>query len=250
MFSSKEFRTIARDKLRGKWGRAALVTILAMLLGAVAFSGPTSSTSVPAEQIAETMESGGSFMDGFSSSISDSLGIDIAKPVLTGAFVGAGLLGLVRALVGAAVSLGYHKYFTDLVLYNKAGIVGVLFDHFGIFFKAVGLELFMGFFIGLWSLLFFIPGIIASYRYAMASYIMAEHPEVGIREAVNMSKQMMAGHKGRLFGLHFSFFGWALLSALTLGIGDIWLNPYMKTAEAAFYIERTGRGIPMAGAEQ
>ncbi|MBQ6704092.1 MAG: DUF975 family protein, partial [Clostridia bacterium] len=49
-----------------------------------------------------------------------------------------------------------------------------------------------------------------------------------------------------LFGLNFSFIGWAMLSALTFGIGNLWLNPYMNTAFAAFYIERTGRGIPMA----
>lgn len=246
MFSSKEFRTIARDKLRGKWGRSVLVSFLAALLGATSLGGYTSSSSVQTEQVVEGMQSGMGLMESFAASLSELSGLNITAPVLTGAFVGAGIFGLVMALVGAAVSLGYHKYFTDLVLYNRAGSVGVLFDRFNIFFKAVGLQLFMGLFIGLWACLFFIPGIIASYRYALAPYYMAENPDIGIREAVNMSKQTMAGHKGRLFGLHISFIGWALLSALTLGIGDLWLNPYMKTAEAAFYIERTGRGIPMA----
>ena len=246
MFSSKEFKTIARDKLRGKWGRSVLVSFIAALLGAGTFGSSGGSSSAQTQQITEGMESGMGFMESFANSISQASGLNITAPVLTGVFVGAGILGIVLSLVGAAVTLGHNKYYIDLVLYNKKDQVGVLFDRFGIFFKAVGLKIYMGFFVLLWSLLFIIPGIVASYRYSMAPYIMAENPDIGIREAVNMSKQMMAGHKGRLFGLHWSFFGWALLCALTLGIGNLWLNPYMNAAQAAFYIERTGRGIPMA----
>ena len=246
MFSSKEFRTIARDKLRGKWGRSVLVSFLAALLGAASFSGSSGGNSAQTEQIVEGINSGMSFMESIAASMSQMSGLNITAPMLTGIFVGAGVLSFVLFLVGSAVILGHNKYYIDLVLHNKMNSVGVLFDRFGIFFKAVGLQLFMGLFVFLWSLLLFIPGIVASYRYSMAPYIMAEHPEVGIREAVNMSKQMMDGHKGRLFGLKLSFIGWALLSALTFGIGSLWLNPYMNTAFAAFYIERTGRGIPMA----
>jgi len=246
MFSSKEFRTIARDKLRGKWGRSVLVSFLAALLGAASFGGSSGGSSAQTEQVAEGVQSGMSLMESFAASISQSTGLNITAPMLTGIFVGAGVLSFVLFLVGSAVSLGHNKYYIDLVLHNRADSVGVLFDRFGIFFKAVGLQLFMGFFVLLWSLLFIIPGIVAGFRYSMAPYIMAEHPEVGIREAVNMSKQMMAGHKGRLFGLHFSFIGWALLSSLTFGIGGLWLTPYENAAYAAFYIERTGRGIPMA----
>lgn len=245
MFSSKEFRSIARDKLKGKWGRSVLVSFLAALLGAGSFvsSGGSSSHT---EQITEGMESGMGLMESLAASLSEISGLTVTVSMLTGVFIGAGMLGLVLFLVGSAVSLGHNKYYIDLVLHNKKGSAGVLFDRFDIFFKAVGLRLFMSFFVFLWSLLLFIPGIIASYRYSMAPYIMAEHPEMSIREAVNLSKQMMSGHKGRLFGLHISFIGWALLSAFTFGIGNLWLNPYINAAQSAFYIERTGRGIPMA----
>lgn len=247
MFSSKEFRAIARDKLKGKWGRSVLVSFIAALLGVGSAGGSSGgSSSAQTQQVAEGVSSGMTVMESISSAISQSTGLNITVPVLTGVFVGAGVLAIVLSLVGAAVTLGHNKYYIDLVLHNKKDSVGVLFDRFDIFFKAVGLQIFIGFFVFLWSLLFIIPGIIAGFRYSMAPYIMAEHPEVGIREAVNMSKQMMAGHKGRLFGLSLSFIGWALLSALTLGIGSLWLTPYMNAAFAAFYIERTGRGIPMA----
>ena len=60
-------------------------------------------------------------------------------------------------------------------------------------------------------------------------------------EAIEQSKVMMAGNKGRLFCLQFSFIGWYLLAALTAGVGSIFLAPYTKAAETAFYLDLTGR---------
>lgn len=45
----------------------------------------------------------------------------------------------------------------------------------------------------------------------------------------------MDGHKWRLFCLHLSFIGWWLLCILTLGIGMLWLAPYIQNSTAAFY---------------
>lgn len=87
----------------------------------------------------------------------------------------------------------------------------------------------------LWSLLFVIPGIIAAYRYSMATYIMAENPTIAPTEAIERSKALMDGRKGDLFCLDLSFFGWALLTVLTAGIGALWLAPYMAVSRAAFY---------------
>ena len=102
------------------------------------------------------------------------------------------------------------------------------------------LRLLVGVFTFLWSLLFIIPGIIASYSYAMTPYILAEHPEIGVMDAINASKKMMSGNKFRLFCLHFSFLGWDILSLLTFGILRFWLQPYKETANAAFYREISG----------
>ena len=80
-----------------------------------------------------------------------------------------------------------------------------------------------------------IPGIIAAYRYSMATYIMAENPTIAPTEAIERSKALMDGRKGDLFCLDLSFFGWALLTVLTAGIGALWLTPYMAVSRAAFY---------------
>ena len=78
-------------------------------------------------------------------------------------------------------------------------------------------------FIFLWSLLFIVPGIIAAYRYRFALYNLCENPEMGVMEALNMSKAQTLGFKGQLFVLDLSFIGWYLLSGLTAGILLIWL---------------------------
>ncbi len=82
-----------------------------------------------------------------------------------------------------------------------------------------------------------IPGIVAALSYSQAFYILAENPGIGALEAIRISKRMMYGYKGKLFLLYLSFIGWAILSALTLGIGYLWLIPYVSTTLANFYEE-------------
>lgn len=69
----------------------------------------------------------------------------------------------------------------------------------------------------------------------MATYIMAENPNMQATEAIECSKALMDGRKGDLFCLDLSFIGWALLAVLTAGIGNLWLAPYMTVSRAAFY---------------
>jgi len=90
-------------------------------------------------------------------------------------------------------------------------------------------------FIALWSLLFFIPGIVKYYAYSMAPYILADHPEMDGLAAITASKNLMMGKKGKLFCLQLSYIGWILLSSLTLGLLMLWVAPQMEAAKAAFY---------------
>ena len=92
----------------------------------------------------------------------------------------------------------------------------------------------------LWSMLFLVPGIIASYSYAMTAYILAENPDLSANEAISRSKEMMTGNRWRLFCLQISFSGWDILAALTMGIGNLWMTPYKQAATAAFYREVSG----------
>lgn len=110
-----------------------------------------------------------------------------------------------------------------------------LFQGFNNFGTALGTYLLIGLFTFLWLLLLIIPGIIASLSYSMTFFILADNSSIGPMEAIKKSKEMMNGNKWKLFCLGFRFIGWAILSVFTLGIGVLWLIPYINTSMAKFY---------------
>lgn len=91
-------------------------------------------------------------------------------------------------------------------------------------------------YIVLWGLLLIIPGIIKSYEYRMVNYILAENPEMNMKDVFAMSRDMMRGNKWRAFVLDLSFLGWHLLSLITIGLAGIfYVFPYRNMTNAALY---------------
>ena len=81
----------------------------------------------------------------------------------------------------------------------------------------------------------FIWLIMKSYYYSLAQIIAADDESLNPTESVEKSYNLMKGNRGKLFILQLSFIGWAILSIFTLGIGYLWLVPYIQFAEIAFY---------------
>ena len=152
-------------------------------------------------------------------------------PVLLMAFVAA-----VNWLAQVIINAGWSIYHLG-VRQGKEMPYGCLLDGFAFLGKLILLNIVMGIFVYLWSLLFLIPGIIAQYRYRFAIYNLCENPEIGILEAINMSKAQTAGFKGTLFVLDLSFLGWSILCWLTLGILNIWIAPYREQANVGYFQE-------------
>lgn len=96
-------------------------------------------------------------------------------------------------------------------------------------------------FISLGTLIFFIPGIIFSHSFAMAFYVINDHPEMTAMQALKESHRLMKGNRMQFFLLNLSFFGWAILGSLCFGIGTFWVSAYMETAHAVFYEELLSR---------
>ena len=145
------------------------------------------------------------------------------------------LLGaIVSLLIGGAMTLGYNT-FTLAFARGEDVKISTVFDGFNHFGTALAAYLLMALFTILWMLLLIIPGIIAMYSYSMTFYILAEDKSLSALEAIGKSKQIMAGNKWKLLCLSFRFFGWILLSIITLGIGFIWVAPYMSISFATFY---------------
>ncbi len=74
-----------------------------------------------------------------------------------------------------------------------------------------------------------------SLLYSLAQFIAIDNPEMTAKETVLKSQEMMTGNRGNLFLLMLSFIGWAFLCIFTLGIGVLWLTPYMQVATVCFY---------------
>lgn len=93
-------------------------------------------------------------------------------------------------------------------------------------------------------LLFVAPGVRALFSYAMAPYLLVDHPDWTARRCLAESKRLMDGNRWRLFCLGLSFFGWAFLAVLVTvclrmlgGMAMLCLAPYMHTAFGHFYEE-------------
>lgn len=175
-----------------------------------------------------------------------SIGITILYGLILVAVSFTGIGGLI---LGGPLLFGLTAYFINLQRQREAS-VNNLFSGFSNFGNTLVAYILQNIFIALWSILLVIPGIIKSFSYSMTFYILNDHPELSGSEAITRSREMMNGYKGKLFLLNLSFIGWYLLIAITMGIAALWVTPYVKAAEAAFYEElKAERGEPTVAAQ-
>lgn len=233
---ASDFRASARSALIGRWGIAVLAGLIAGALGAL--GGNTVSVNMDPND-----SEGKAFWKILQQIFFD--GREIPEEFIIGVLSGTLVILLtmlaVSIFIGSVVWVGYARFNLDLLDYRDDPKLKALFAYFPQWRTAVAASLLQGLYIWLWSLLFIIPGVIASLNYAMTAYILAEHPHLAATEAMEKSKSMMYGNRWRLFCLEFSFFGWNLLSAITLGIAELWVRPYRQAAVAAFYRDIAGR---------
>ncbi len=266
MKRAADFRAIARDSLKGKWWLAALTGFIASLLGGVMALGNSGGFNINIED---------NQIEGVSPDIFTEevwLVIIVAAVVLA---VLLSALGTAQFVVGGAVKMGYSVFNLNLVDKKEAKFTD-LFSRFNRFGAAFCMNLLLGIFIFLWSLLFVIPGIVKNFSYAMTPYVLAENPRMRAKEAITKSRWLMDGNKWRLFCLHFSFIGWGLLCVvptlicvliigllIDLGgaviavllmipvtilslIPTLFLQAYQQAAFAAFYRDIAGGPKPSA----
>lgn len=176
-------------------------------------------------------------------------------------------IGILISLISTVLSAGYTCY--CLGIQHRVHMpYESLFDAFSFAGKVILLNLVQGLFIFFWSMLFVIPGIIAVYRYSFAMMNLCENPDLGVMEALNLSKQQTNGFKWQLFLLHLSFLGWSILAALVTSCYDLffaallpenlfglllgtvlyallaaivesYLSPYVALSECGFYLHAT-----------
>ncbi len=161
-----------------------------------------------------------------------------------------GVGSLIVIVFSGALEFGIVYIFLKQARDGEKMEVGSLFKGFS---EDIGgnivLGLLVALFTSLWSLLFVIPGIIKAYAYSMSFYVKSDHPEYGWKECMDESQRIMNGHKMDLFVLHLSFIGWAIVGALCLGVGTLWVQAYMSATTAHFYESIKDGGVVVVQAE-
>ena len=154
--------------------------------------------------------------------------------------IGADIFNIIFSIILIPFSIAFYWFFLSL-LRSEAPKISQLFAIYSDWktsLKLIGVSIVVSIFVILWSLLLIIPGIIKSLSYSQTFFLLRDHPEFSITEAITESKQFMKGYKWKYFLLNLSFIGWGILSLFTLGIGLLWLIPYVSTSLAAFYDKR------------
>ncbi|MBM6615167.1 DUF975 family protein [Desemzia sp. RIT804] len=225
--TSAELKQDARDMLKGRWKDAVLMNFIPTLIIIVALVILVITIFIAAESFGFWSEStSDSYFPGNSSSGTAS--------------------GIFSAFITAGISFTFLNAFRD-----ASYKIRPLKDAFQAFSKKYFLGVLLVYIISslftfLWTLLFIIPGIIKSYAYSQAYLIYKDHvdrpdlEQISALDCITESKELMQGHKMRFFLLGLSFLGWILIGVLTLGIGFLWITPYMVATNTAFYHDLVG----------
>lgn len=203
---SSNLRALGRNALAGKWQSAIIAVIVYTLCVQLP---PAILNTLFGVDMGElySMNMGYSY----------NVGVDSYSTVYNSMPAYSPLSGIYSLLVTGAMDLGLTLFFLAMFRRQIVGIGDVFlgFERYG---KALGLFLFQGLFILLWSLLFIVPGIIAAIRYSQAFFILADDPNKGIRQCMDESKMMMRGNKAKYFCLSLSFIGWGILASIPAGV--------------------------------
>lgn len=76
--------------------------------------------------------------------------------------------------------------------------------------------------------------------FGMTYFALIDGEELSVLESIKTALKLVKGHKGRFLYMNLSFIGMYLLVALTLGIGFLWVQPYIMQTTTVFYLDIKG----------
>lgn len=232
MWSRTELKSRAKEVLNLNYWKVVLISLICSFIGGGNGGGVSFSFSYPSG----SSSSDHIYYSGYFRSSEE------LKYFLTAVSVALIIIGIVW-IIALALSIfifnplivGGYRYFL-LCGRRPAKIEEMVFAFSHSYINIVKIMFFKGLYTFLWSLLFIIPGIVKSYEYRMIPYLLAENPELDMKDAFSLTKQMMTGDKANTWVLDLSFIGWELLGAFTCGILNIfYINPYRHLTNAQLY---------------
>ncbi len=230
MWERAQLKEKAKRVLKGSYWKAFLVSIV---MGAVSGGSSNAGSNIGSSFGGDT---------DFNWNTTDFNQMDSAVlfriiAVAIAVFLAIMIIGtLIKVFVGYHLEVGGSRYFIQAAQDDiNMGYLGYGFQD-GRYMSIIKAMFWKGLMIFLWTLLLIIPGIIKGYAYMMVPNILADNPNIGTKRALELSDQMMKGHKLDTFILEISFIGWYLLGVLACGIGVVFVMPYQRSTMAELYL--------------
>ena len=206
-----EYRAQAREILQNRWGEAAIVG--AIIMGFSLFC------SMPS-----TLDSIGTLC-----------GIEALESIWWKLIVTP--ISTVLAMLITPVQYAFAIALLYMTRGNEENLVEGTLQHIKTnyvrLFVAGAVLVIITMIVGIFTL--WIGAIVLGYAYRMVPYLLIDYPNITLREAMKVSREMMRGYKWRLFVLDLSFIGWYMVGMMTCGIGMLFVTPYIQTTTALFY---------------
>ena len=196
MGTNQDYKNRALASLEGNWGKTAIATLIFLILSM-----------------------------GISWTVTTPMGDNLVMSYSTQGFL---------TLLCLPLGWGFVVYFLNLIRNDNTDYER-LFDGYKDFIRIFLAEFLVTLGTGIGMILLIIPGIIIGSGLVMTGFILKDDKEISAVDAMKKSWEMTDGHKGALVLLFLSFLGWIILSIFTLGIGMLFLYPYMQTALAHCY---------------
>lgn len=243
---ARDFRKLARDNLKGKWGHGALITLAFMLIIYILLTGvavfeltPLSilffilyfiliiplGFSLPVQFLKLQNNDKKDvkifdFINWSNTNFTKSWKVlfSICKKIIVP------LILLIISIIVLAISMVLGLF---TIVSNENSVL--LFE----------LAIIGAFFISLITYIISLIFIITKgFYYSLCPLILADNPDLSAKEIVNKSKDLMTNNRWKLFCLYLSFIGWAILCIFTLGIGYFFLVPYIQMSLVSFYKDK------------
>lgn len=231
--TSSELRKNAREALNGKWGKAALLTlvyavitfVISFVLNLIPFIGSIASFVVSLPLSYGILVSFMKLKRNEEITYTDFLTIGFSSFAKVWAVFGNMVLKLIIPIVLVVV-------FIMLMTFSGIGAgVGVAFKSASATTSFAGLAIVGA--IGYIASLIYL--VVKSYYYSLSYYILYDNNDKAGKEIVEKSEELMKGNRWKFFWLSLTFIGWAILASFTFGIGMLWLMPYIMVTFVCFY---------------
>lgn len=221
----RQLKTEVKTALKGNWGKAILLNLVPIIFSLII----AIAVIIVTIAVATVAGSGG-----FDPTANPASSATQDNPALSFG------TSIIESFFSVAISYGFLDWLRQSKALEHPFKSGLQTFSRKYFTSTLAITLLTYIFTFLWTLLFVIPGIIKSFSYSQAFLVYKDavdhdNADMSYLAAITKSRELMNGHKWEYFVLQLSFIGWAILAVIPLGLGFLWLTPYINATNANFY---------------